>query len=135
MGTQYLLDSNICIHFMKGRADVVDAIRKVGWSNCHIAEISVAELLFGAECSANRDKNTELVEAFLQNVHIVPFSVGIREFCKQKAQLRAKGELIEDTDLFIGAAAIASGYTLVTENVKHLSRLKGIQLENWIKRP
>jgi len=93
MSTQYILDSNICIHFMKERAEVIEEIRKVGWSNCHIAEISVAELLFGAECSSNRDKNTELVEAFLQNVHIVPFSVGIREFCKQKARLRPYAQL------------------------------------------
>ena len=40
------------------------------------------------------------------------------------------GTLIEDFDLFIGSAAIASGCTLVTENAKHLSRLEGIVFEN-----
>ena len=41
---------------------------------------------------------------------------------------------IEDFDLFIGCTAIAMGYTLVTENVKHLSRLQGITIENWVQR-
>jgi tRNA(fMet)-specific endonuclease VapC len=39
--------------------------------------------------------------------------------------------LIEDLDILIGCTAIASDRILVTANVKHFERLKGIQLENW----
>ena len=47
------------------------------------------------------------------------------------AALRKTGQTIEDDDLLIGSLAIAEGAILVTNNTEHLSRLKGIQLENW----
>ncbi len=131
---KYLLDSNICIHLLRNRAEVVEAVEHVGWKCCCISEMSVVELYYGAECSNNPQKNRVVIDSFLSDIEIVPFSLCIHEFCKQKARLRSLGTLIEDFDLFIGSAAIASGCTLVTENAKHLSRLEGIVLENWVKR-
>ena len=131
---KYLLDSNICIHLLRNRAEGVEAVELVGWKCCCISEMSVVELYYGAECSNNPQKNRVVIDSFLSDIEIVPFSLCIHEFCKQKARLRSLGTLIEDFDLFIGSAAIASGCTLVTENAKHLSRLEGIVLENWVKR-
>lgn len=31
-----------------------------------------------------------------------------------------------------GCTAITSGRILVTDNVKHLERLRGVEIENWI---
>lgn len=36
--------------------------------------------------------------------------------------------------LMIGATALSHGFVLVTENIKHLGRLQGIEIENWINR-
>ena len=47
------------------------------------------------------------------------------------ADLSQKGQVIEDDDIFIGATALEHNAVLVMNNVKHLSRLQGIQLENW----
>lgn len=52
----------------------------------------------------------------------------------QKAFLRKKGQLIEDADIIIGTTAIVNNnMVMVTENVKHIGRLNGIVVENWIK--
>lgn len=134
MGQKYILDSNICIHLLRNRAEVVQAVEQVEWENCCISELTVVELYYGAECGNNPQKNRMIVDSFLADIEIVPFALCINEFCKQKARLRALGTLIEDFDLFIGSTAIAIGAVLVTENVKHLSRLKGITLENWVRR-
>lgn len=50
------------------------------------------------------------------------------------AELNGKGLLIDDFDLLIGATALTYHLTLVTENVKHLARIPGIRIENWIQR-
>lgn len=134
MVQKYILDSNICIHLLRNRTEVVQAVEQVGWKSCCISELTVVELYYGAECSNNPQKNRIIVDSFLADIEIVPFSLCIDEFCKQKARLRSLGTLIEDFDLFIGSAAIAIGATLVTENIKHLSRLEGITLENWVRR-
>ena len=44
-----------------------------------------------------------------------------------------KGLLIEDADIIIGTTAIVNNMVMVTENVKHIGRLNGIVVENWIK--
>lgn len=131
---KYLLDSNICIHLLRNRKEVVEAVSRVGWKNCCISEMTVVELYYGAECSNNPQKNRIVIDSFLSDIEIIPFSLSIHEFCKQKARLRSLGSLIEDFDLFIGSTAVVSDCVLVTENVKHLSRLEGIILENWVKR-
>lgn len=134
MKTKYILDSNICIHLLRNRKEIIDAISSVGWDMCCISELSVVELFYGAECSNNPERNRMKVESFINDIEVLPFSICIKEFCRQKARLRTQGMLIEDFDLFIGCTAIAMGYTLVTENVKHLSRLQGITIENWVQR-
>ncbi len=40
----YLLDTNICIYFLKGRYGLVKKIERIGFENLFISEITVAEL-------------------------------------------------------------------------------------------
>jgi tRNA(fMet)-specific endonuclease VapC len=56
------------------------------------------------------------------------------EFAVQKAFLRNKGQLIEDADIIIGTTAIINNMVMVTENVKHIGRLNGIVVENWMEK-
>ena len=44
------------------------------------------------------------------------------------------GRMIEDFDLLIGCTAVANNMIMVTDNIKHFSRIYGIQLENWVNR-
>lgn len=134
MAAKYLLDTNICIHLLRNRKEVVRAIENVGWSNCFISEMTVVELFYGAECSNDVEQNRALVQSLLNDIGIVPLFDCIQEYCRQKARLRSLGQLIEDFDLFIGSTAVAMKYILVTENIKHLSRLTNIHLENWVER-
>lgn len=131
---KYLLDTNIIVHLLRGRKDVIDKIRLVGWDKCCISEMTIVELFYGAEISQNREANYTKIEQLLSDIEIIPFGVCIREYCRQKALLKKAGNIIEDFDLFIGSTAIASNCIMISENINHLSRLDGIQLENWVKR-
>lgn len=48
---KYLLDTNICIYFVKGRFNLVEKFEQIGFENLYISEITLAELKFGAEKS------------------------------------------------------------------------------------
>jgi len=48
------------------------------------------------------------------------------------ADLKKKGELINDADILIAGIVKAHNATLVTNNVKHFSRVQGLQIENWL---
>ena len=45
----YLLDTNVCVHLLRGKYGVDKAIDKVGFENCYISVIAVAELKYGSE--------------------------------------------------------------------------------------
>ena len=131
---KYLLDTNICIFYFKGKYGVQKRLQQIGCENCAISEITLAELVYGAECSADIEKNMIIINNFIRCIQVLPILNAIETFAKEKACLRKTGNMIDDFDLLIGATAITNNMILVTENEKHLSRLSGIQIENWIER-
>ncbi len=42
--------------------------------------------------------------------------------------------MISDFDLLIGCTSIENDLIMVTENIKEFDRIKGIKIENWVKR-
>ena len=133
---KYLLDTNICIHLFRGRFSVADCIQKCGWDNCFISEITKAELLLGEEIALRRGLNVPIgaVRRFISSIEVIPISDGIEIFAREKARLISSGEQIEDFDLLIASTAIANNSILVSENLKHMGRIQGIRLENWVER-
>ena len=69
---KYLLDTNICIHFFRGKFNLLEKLEEIGLMDCAISEISLAELFFGAENSPTPQKNREIVEIFSEQVTILP---------------------------------------------------------------
>ena len=131
---KYLIDTNICIHFFRGRFKLDQKFIEIGIENCAISEITLAELVFGAENSTNSSKNHEIIEEFANNITILPIIDSITRYGKEKARLRKSGTMISDFDLLIGCTAIEHDLIMVTENIKEFSRISGITLENWINR-
>ncbi len=129
---KYLIDTNICIYYLKARYGLNNKIAEIGIENCFISEITVAELKFGAEKSEQKEYNRKIISAFILKFTIIPIFSCIDVFAKEKARLRKKGIIIDDFDLLIGATALANGLIMVTNNTKHLGRLKDIDIENWI---
>jgi tRNA(fMet)-specific endonuclease VapC len=124
---KYLLDTNICAFHLRGKLNLKHR------ENCYISEITVFELRFGAENSANPAKHHQLVDYLLSELVILPIIGCIDVYVKEKVRLRKLGRpLNDDFDLLIGATAIKSGLVLVTDNVKDFERLEGIEIENWM---
>ena len=128
----YLLDTNICIHYFKGQFKIKEKIEQIGYENFAISEITLAELIYGAEKSQKKDKNIKVVENFAERITIIPIFESIRIYGKEKARLKTTGTIISDLDLFIGATAIVNNMVLVTRNVREFERMKNIKIENWI---
>jgi tRNA(fMet)-specific endonuclease VapC len=128
----YLLDTNICIYFFKGQFGLINKFQEKGFSSMAISEITLAELIYGAEKSQNVTKNKKLIYEFVDRLTFLPIFDGIEIYGKEKARLKTKGAIISDLDLFIGATAIANDMILVTRNVREFERIEHIQIENWV---
>jgi tRNA(fMet)-specific endonuclease VapC len=130
---KYLLDTNICIYFLKGQYDLYNKIESVGVENCFVSEITIAELKYGVEKSIHKEKNRKTFEKFQEKFVVLPIFPALDVYSREKARLKTKGKILDDFDLLIGATAIANNLTIVTKNVSDFNRLDGIDIDDWTK--
>ena len=109
---KYLLDTSICVFLFRRKYGIAEKLQKVGALQCYVSEVTIAELKYGAY------KSDRIKEFYAQ----------------EKNRLRSLGVSIEDFDLLIGSAACSGNLILVTDNVKHFANIKGLAIENWVKR-
>ena len=132
----YMLDTNILIYAMRHPQDrLVDKLIDHAGEDICISTITLAELELGVLRSSNPLKNRQALLAVLSGIDILFFdNVAAQEYAVVKDSRMKIGQLIEDMDILIGAHAKSLGYTLVTDNIKHLARIEGLKTENWIER-
>ena len=128
---KYLIDTNICIYFLKGQYELNKKIAEIGEQNCFISEMTVAELKYGVENSKTVEAMRMIVESFIPKFPIIPIYNSLDIYAKEKAKLRKTGQLIDDFDILIGATAVANDMIMVTNNVSHLNRIDNIIIEDW----
>ncbi len=132
---RYLLDTNICVFFLRGKLNLDEIIKQKGKENCFISEITVFELRFGAENSENPTKSHKSIDLFISGISIIPIYSSINKYAKEKVRLRKLGKPINDEfDLLIGATAIENNLTLVSDNQKDFENIDGIKMENWFRK-
>lgn len=121
---------------MKGEFNLQSKIDEVGFENCFISELTIAELLFGVENSAEskREQNWQNVNNLRLSfgIRIIPINPCFELYAKEKARLKKEGTPIGEFDLIIGCTAINSQMIMTTRNIKHLEKIENIILENWI---
>ena len=132
---KYLLDTNICVHFLRGKYEIDKTIKEKGLENCYISEITVLELRFGAENSADKIKSHKAVDIFLKGIVIIPIYGSIKKYAEEKVRLKKIGKPQNDEfDLLIGVTAVENKLTLVTENSSDFKNLAEIHIENRVIR-
>ncbi len=133
---KYLLDSNICIHFIKNDFNIPAKISSVGLKNCFISELTILELMYGIanSSSTRKDENKAKLKQFIEGFQdrVLPIRPVFEVFADQKSRLKKMGTPISDFDLLIGSTAITEDCILVSRNLKEMQRIEGLTFENWI---
>jgi tRNA(fMet)-specific endonuclease VapC len=76
---QYILDTNICIFFLRGKLNFNEFVESKWRESCCVSEITVLELYFGAENSNNPSKHHDAVTEFFTRFNHFPDFVTIQE--------------------------------------------------------
>lgn len=130
---RYLLDTDTCIYWLKGKIPVQNKLLKVGFHQVCICQITVSELYFGAYNSSKIENNLKTVDDFLKNISVLSFSNNsLKKFGELKALLRKQGNIVADFDLLIASVALTENLILVTNNTRHYQRILEIKLDNWM---
>ena len=130
---RYMLDTNICAYIQRSRPAVVRArFSEVEPGSAVISAITFGELIYGAEKHARRQQFLRAIEDFVALVPVEPLpSTAGRVYGKLRSELERRGQTIGNNDFWIAAHAIASGFTLVTNNAREFRRVPNLKIDNW----
>ncbi len=130
--SRYVLDTDICIYWLKGNEAIKKRVERVGPGNLMVTMFTLAELNYGAYYSQHVEKNLQNIQIFLSKIKVIDFDETAADyFGKIKADLRQNGQLIEDLDILIASTVLSHGAVLVTNNTSHFSRIQELTQENW----
>jgi predicted nucleic acid-binding protein len=129
------LDTNVLSEVVKKRpsAAVLHHLREAPQNALCTSVVSVMEMRFGAVRSAAGSILWERIRRdVLARVKILP--LGEDEASRAGeilADLELRGASVGIEDVMIGATALVGGLVVVTRNLKHLGRIRGLVVENW----
>lgn len=129
---KYMLDTNICIFTIKNRPQQVrEAFNRHHGQLC-ISSVSLMELIYGAEKSANPEHNLLIVEGFAARLDVLPYDELAASHTGQlRAELARNGTPIGPYDQLIAGHARSRGLITVTNNRREFDRVPGLRVEDW----
>ena len=129
-----MLDTNIVSDLLRNpQGPVMRHIARVGAEAVCLSIITAAELRYGCARKGS-PKLLSHVEAILGSIQVLALDVPAdTEYGGIRAELEAAGKPIGPNDLLIAAHAFALDAVLVTANTGEFNRIRGLQVENWLR--
>jgi tRNA(fMet)-specific endonuclease VapC len=126
---KYLIDTDRVADYLKRRPDAVTLLEGLLHDGIAISIITYGELYEGVYFGHDPQRHEGVLRRFLRGVDVLGVSRPIaRRFAQISGTLRARGEPILPSDIFIAATAIHHDLILVTRNVRHFGRITGLKL-------
>ncbi|MFZ4777716.1 MAG: type II toxin-antitoxin system VapC family toxin [Terrimicrobiaceae bacterium] len=130
----HLLDTDTCIHLLRGNLAVVARAERHSPGDLAISAITRFELLYGVErCTpAWKVKESGKVRLLLENLVILPFTGETSPHAATiRASLEAAGHPIGPMDVLIAATALENDLPLVTNNLDEFQRVPRLSCLTW----
>ena len=134
--TKYAFDTNVIIDYLRGNENIKKKIvisLSMG-DILTIPSIAYYEVMRGFK-ESEATKRLNNFKMLLKNLQVLYLEENNMQALNMAARiyerLRKSGKLIEDNVIYIAATAIANDAVLVTDNIKHFSRVEGLNLVNW----
>ena len=130
---KYMLDTNIIAYAInKSSPEVISNLLKHNPEEICISAITMAELEYSIMHSSKPERNRAALMMFLAEISVVSFdSNAAYDYGVIRQDLQNKGQLIGANDMLIAAQARSLGVTLVTHNVREISRVENLKYEDW----
>ena len=130
----YILDSDTWIEFFHHRSGVGAQIAQVKKNEIFTPEVSIAELTYGALHSKNVQKHLREPEMIRKNFQVLPIvNDWARDYADIRHALACQGVIVGDFDILIAVTARRYGLTVVTHNIKHFSKIPGVNCVDWVE--
>lgn len=132
MTLRFMLDTDTLSFMMRGVGQAAERVLKHLPEEMCISVITLGELRHGAVLR-NSAKLHRSIDTYARTFAVMPFDTScVAEFARVATELTRAGTRIGDLDILIAAHALTLDVTLVTNNVKHFNRVRGLRVENWL---
>jgi predicted nucleic acid-binding protein len=130
--TRVCLDTDVLIDYLRKPSDevkrVMESVFERKLSAC-TTSVNAFEIWLGAYLAPKKAELVRDTEDFFGQLEVVNFSYDSSvEAGRVLADLRKRGEPIEIRDLFVGCVCKVSSMPLVTRNLKHYRRVRGLKV-------
>ena len=135
----YLLDTNILSELARKRPHpyLLSHLSSKPYQSLFTSSICVTELRLGSALRGDFETFWEKISKnIISRVNVIPF--GHKEALIAGdilASLQKIGQSIGIEDAIIGSTALSHKLTIVTANIRHFSKIRGLAIENWLTSP
>jgi tRNA(fMet)-specific endonuclease VapC len=130
-----LIDASVFIDAERGRLNLAERVAWHPSDEVFLSVVTASELLHGvhrATTAAQRVRRAAFVEGLLERLPVLDIDLSTaRAHARIWADLSAAGTRVGANDLWLAAAALAHGLTVVTGNVREFERVPGLRVEAW----
>ena len=124
-----VLDTNSVIAYINGDVDVARRIELT--PELLLPSIVIGEMVYGANESARRDENIELLRQFTSACTVIDCGEGSAyEYGKIKSDLNKRGKRIPENDMWIAACALVANTALLSRDA-HFDAIDGLTRIDW----
>jgi tRNA(fMet)-specific endonuclease VapC len=122
-----------CIYIIKRQpAAVLKRFLEYQVGDIGISSITLSELRYGVAKSMHREKNAKALEDFIIPLDVVPYDEeAALVYGEIRAALEKEATPISAMEMLIAAHALSRGTTLVTNNTREFSRIRGLKITDW----
>ena len=125
------IDSDFAIAILRGESKAKELLITLeSEGEIFISSISIFELTYiTKEISKKKEKS---LLNLIDTLKVLPLDKRSALIASKIGRKLAKnGKMVHPMDLMIGATALQNKMPLVTNNVKHFSRIKGLEIVSW----
>jgi predicted nucleic acid-binding protein len=125
------IDSDFAIAILKGELSAKELLTKLeSEGEIFITSISVFELTYVTK-GISKKKERSLLN-LIDTLKVLPLDKDSALLASKLGMKLAKaGKMVHPMDLMIGSIALQNKMPIVTNNTKHFSRIKGLEIVSW----
>ena len=126
-----LLDTSFLIDLLRGNPNVQRVINEK--DIFLTTQINMYEVLTGLLYLKSSEEKILVAKEMFDSIRVLPLEdFGVIKAAEICANLTRKGEKIEDCDCLTAGITLSKGINIiVTKNVKHFEKIKGIKVETY----
>lgn len=126
------LDTDVLIDYLRMPSPEIKRFMECVFEkklNACITSINAFEIWYGAFLAPEKAHLAQCTEDFLDQFEIVDFDYASSvEAGRVLADLRKRGDPLEIRDLFVGCICKVSDMPIITRNLKHYRRMRGLKI-------